>query len=139
MTIAVDLGRKATKQTKQTIKPSQSILFSTCSICLYIFVGILQVLKIVFLKFRIFEALSPTSQVLRLKFSEGGGGPIFSRGVGSFIAYSRETYTTCGFPGGSEPCRPLWIRPCQSVRLYFKPYTISIDGMLSTNTHSGFL
>ena len=36
----------------------------------------------------------------------GGGGSNFFQGVG----VSKETHITCGFPGGSGPPYPLWIR-----------------------------
>ena len=36
----------------------------------------------------------------------GGGGSNFFQGVG----VSKETHITCGFPGGSGPLTPLWIR-----------------------------
>ena len=47
MTIAVDLGRKATKQTNNHLSLKSSVS-----------VGMLQVLKFVFLKFRILEILN---------------------------------------------------------------------------------
>ena len=44
-------------------------------------------------------------------FPGGGGGPTFSRGAGgSNCLYRIETQITCGFPGGSGPPAPLWIR-----------------------------
>ena len=57
----------------------------------------------VFLVINLFYSLQNGSNGF---ITEEEGGPTSSRGWG----VSKETHLTCGFPGGSGPLTPLWIR-----------------------------